>query len=132
MKRILIIMLVLCTCFSGAVQAFELEAIGPETNFLESLNRDVTDDIEYLRKIAFSYKDRFVVTEEDNIDISAIDRFYMSMSEPLTLSEIDSGNLTFNADKIFNTDMKKVVQDGMLRYTMDFDMEERKVMSFAY
>lgn len=23
-----------------------------------------------------------------------------------------------------NTDMKKVVQDGMLRYTMDFDMED--------
>ena len=57
MKKILVIMLVLCTCLSGTAQAFELESIGPETSFLDSLKRDVTGDINYLRGIAETYKD---------------------------------------------------------------------------
>lgn len=107
MKRILILVFVLFICFSGTVQAFNLEAVGPETSFLDSLNRDVTDDINYLSDIAMSYKDRFVVTKEDYIDISSIDNFYLSLSSPLTLGEIDTGKLIFNTDMVFNDSLKR-------------------------
>lgn len=107
MKKILVLVLVLCTCLSGTVQAFELEAIGPETSFLDELNRDVSDDVNYLKDIAFSYKDRFIVTQEEYIDISSIDKFYLSFSAPLTLSEIDSGKLSFNSEKVFGQKLKK-------------------------
>lgn len=107
MKKIIILVLVLCTCLSGTAQALELESIGPETSFLDSLNRDVTGDIGYLRNIAESYKDRFVVTEEEFVDIKAIDEFYSSLSSPLTLSEIDTGKLSFNTDKVFDDELKR-------------------------
>ena len=64
MKKILVLVLVLCTCLSGTAHALELEAIGPETSFLDGLNRDVTDDVNYLNSVAMSYKDRFVVTQK--------------------------------------------------------------------
>ena len=57
MKKILVLVLVLCTFMSGTAQALELEWVGPETSFLDSLNRDVTDDVEHLKGIAFSYSD---------------------------------------------------------------------------
>lgn len=107
MKKILVIMLVLCTCLSGTAQAFELESIGPETSFLDSLKRDVTGDINYLRGIAESYKEKYVVTEEQYIDIASIDNFYADLSAPLTLSELDSGKLAFNTDKVYKTGLKK-------------------------
>ena len=107
MKKLLIIVLALCTCLSGTAHAFELESIGPETSFLDSLNRDVTEDIKYLRSIAELYKEKYVVTEEQYIDISSIDNFYADLSAPLTLSELDSGELAFNTDKIFETSLKK-------------------------
>jgi len=107
LKKILVIMLVLCTCLSGTAQAFELESIGPETSFLDSLKRDVTGDINYLRGIAESYKEKYVVTEEQYIDIASIDNFYADLSAPLTLSELDSGKLAFNTDKIYKTGLKK-------------------------
>ena len=109
MKKILMFVLVLCTCLSGTAQAFELEAIGPETSFLDSLNRDVTDDVNYLKNIALSFKDRYVVTEEQYIDISSIDKFYQSLSEPLSLEEIDNGEHKFNTDKVLNENLKKEI-----------------------
>ena len=109
MKKILVLVLVLCTCLSGTAHALELEAIGPETSFLDGLNRDVTDDVNYLNSVAMSYKDRFVVTQEDYIDISAIDKFYASLSNPLTLSEIDTGKLAFNTDKVFDDTLWKYI-----------------------
>ena len=108
MKKIMIILLVLCTCLSGTVRAFELESIGPETSFLDKLNRDVTGDIDYLRSIAFAYKDKYVVTEEKYLDISSIDKFYAQLSAPLTLAEIDDGNrlmfliITLGKNSIFS------------------------------
>lgn len=107
MKKILILVLVLCSLSSGAVQAFTIESIGPETSFLDSLNRNVTEDIDYLKGIAMQYNDRFVVTQENSIDITSIDNFYKSLSEPLTLSEIDKGKLTFNTDKVYNDTLKR-------------------------
>ena len=107
MKKIFILVLVLCISVSGTVQAFKLESIGPETSFLDSLNRDVTGDVNYLRSIAESYKDRFVVTEAQYVNIKSIDEFYSSLSAPLTLSEIDRGKLTFNTDKVFDDNLKR-------------------------
>ena len=107
MNKTFILVLVLCICLTGTAQALELESIGPETSFLDSLNRDVTGDIGYLRSIAESYKDRFVVTEEEFVDIKAIDEFYSSLSSPLTLSEIDTGKLSFNTEKVFDDELKR-------------------------
>ena len=107
MKRILAFVLALCICLSGTVQAFDLETIGPETTFLDGLKKDVSEDIDYLRAIAFSYKDRFVVSEEEYLDISSIDKFYASLSEPLSLSEIDSGTLRFSPDKVADVNFRK-------------------------
>ena len=107
MKKILVLVLVLCTCLSGTAHALELEAIGPETSFLDGLNRDVTDDVNYLNGITMSYKDRFVVTQEEFVDITSIDNFYASLSNPLTLSEIDTGKLAFNTDKVFDDTLKR-------------------------
>lgn len=107
MKKILVLVLVLCTCLSGTAHALELEAIGPETSFLDGLNRDVTDDVNYLNSVAMSYKDRFVVTQEEFVDITSIDNFYASLSNPLTLSEIDTGKLAFNTDKVFDDTLKR-------------------------
>ena len=107
MKKILILVLVFCSLSSGTVQAFTIESIGPETSFLDSLNRNVAEDIDYLKGIAMQYNDRFVVTQENSIDITSIDNFYKSLSEPLTLSEIDKGKLTFNTDKVYNDTLKR-------------------------
>lgn len=107
MKKILILALVLCTCLSGTAQAFNLETIGPETSFFSGLNRDIADDANYLKSIALSYNDRFIVTEEECIDISSIDKFYASLSNPLTLSEIDTGSLAFDTDRVFNATLKR-------------------------
>lgn len=107
MKKILALVIALCTYLTCAAQAFELEAIAPETSFLDSLERDVTDDVNYLSDIAFSYKDRFVVTKEEYIDITQIDNFYKSLSNPLTLSEIDTGKLNFSTDKVFDDTLKR-------------------------
>jgi len=107
LKKIFILFLVICTCLSGTAQAFELESIGPETSFLDSLNCDVTGDASYLRGVAESYKDRFVVTEEEFVDIKSIDKFYSSVSSPLTVSEIDSGKLKFNTDKVFDDRLRR-------------------------
>lgn len=99
--------LVLCTCLSGTAHAFNLEAIGPETSFLSGLKKDVTDDVNYLKNIALSYSDRFIVTEENYIDISSIDKFYASLSEPLTLPEIDTGTLAFDTGSVFSDILKR-------------------------
>lgn len=107
LKKILALVLVICTCLSGTAQAFELESIGPETSFLDSLNRDVSDDVNYLKNIAFSFKDRYIVTQEDCIDISSIDKFYSELSDSLTLSELDNGRLDFNTDMVFNDALKR-------------------------
>lgn len=109
MKKILIFMLALCTCISGKAYAFELEAIGPETSFLDSLNRDVTDDVQYLRDIAALFKDKYIVSEEKYIDISSIDNFYQSLSEPLSLIEMDNGKMNFDTDKVLSENLKKEI-----------------------
>lgn len=107
LKRLLICILMVCTCMSGTAQAFELRGIGPETSFMDGLKRDVTDDVNYLRDIAYSYKDKYVVAQEEYADISEIDSFYAGLSTPLTLEEIDEGQLDFDAEKIIDPELKK-------------------------
>jgi len=107
MKKILVLVLVLCTFMSGTAQALELEWVGPETSFLDSLNRDVTDDVEHLKGIAFSYSDRYIVTEEEYLDISSIDKFYTELSKELTIEELDSGKTSFSTENVLSEKLKK-------------------------
>lgn len=107
MKKTVILLLLMSICFTGTVGAFDIVSVSPETSFLDSLNRDVTSDVDYLKNLAFMYGDRYVVTEEKCIDISAIDEFYAEMSMPLSLEELDSGKLAFNTSHCYNEQLRK-------------------------
>ena len=109
MKKFLIVILAICCFMTVNVQALELEWVGPETSFLDSLKRDVSDDVNYLKNIAFSYKDKYIVVEKENADISSIDKFYSEFSKPLTLEEIDKGMASFSTDMIASQNLKKEI-----------------------
>ena len=126
MKRVLAIAILLCMCSFGTVSAFEIKGIGPDTDFLDSLHRDVTDDVNYLKNIADSYSDRFVVTEEDNVDISVIDRYYAALSAPLTVEELEGAQKDLSSDLIFDDAFKKRTNlfgtfGGLAGYTVSFE-----------
>ena len=125
MKRCFI--LVICFCLLSAnVSAFELTDASPDNSFVESLGRDVGADREYLKRLATSYSDRFVVTELQTADISCIDSFYSNLSEPLTISEIDAGRTEIFLDMVWNEKYKKhlntfKVFGGFCGYTAEFE-----------
>lgn len=125
LKRILSLAVVLCIS-SFTVNAFDITGIGPDTEFLDSLNRNVTDDVNYLRSIADSYSDRFVVTEDKWADISAIDEYYTQLSAPLTVDEIDTGKKNLNTDTVFDGELRKKLNlfgafGGLSGYTASFE-----------
>lgn len=125
LKRILSLAVVLCIS-SFTVNAFDITGIGPDTEFLDSLNRNVTDDVNYLRSIADSYSDRFVVTEDKWADISAIDEYYTQLSAPLTVDEIDTGKKNLNTDTVFDEELRKKLNllgafGGLSGYTASFE-----------
>lgn len=107
MKRILILTLVLCIFMSS--NAFAFGGAETDTVFLDSLNRDVTDDVKYLENIAFAFGDRYVVTQEEYIDISSIDKYYELLSRPLLLKELDNGKLDFDAKCELDDSLKKEI-----------------------
>lgn len=107
MKRIVILLLLMCVSFSGSASAFDIVAVTPETSFLDSLNRDVSSDVNFLKKLAFMFGNRYVVTEENGVDISAIDEFYAEMSKPLSLEELDTGKLKFDTSHCYNEQLRK-------------------------
>ena len=126
LKRIFYLTVVLCISSFCTVNAFGIAGIGPDTEFLDSLNRNVTDDVNYLRSIADSYRDRYVVTEEKCADISAIDEYYAQLSAPLTVDEIDSGKMNLNTDKVFDEELRKRLNlfgafGGLSGYTASFE-----------
>lgn len=126
LKRIFYLTVVLCISSFCTVNAFDIAGIGPDTEFLDSLNRNVTDDVNYLRSIADSYRDRYVVTEEKSADISAIDEYYAQLSAPLTVDEIDSGKMNLNTDKVFDEELRKRLNlfgafGGLSGYTANFE-----------
>lgn len=106
-RRIVILVAAMCISNFCSVNAFEITGIGPDTEFLDGLDRDVTDDVNYLRTIANSYSDRFVVSEEKSADISAIDEYYALLSAPLTLEEVDGGERNLNTGIVFDEDLNK-------------------------
>ena len=125
LKRILSLAVVLCIS-SFTVKAFDITGIGPDTEFLDSLNRNVTDDVNYLRSIADSYSDRFVVTEDKWADKSAIDEYYTQLSAPLTVDEIDTGKKNLNTDTVFDEELRKKLNlfgafGGLSGYTASFE-----------
>lgn len=119
--------LVICFCLLSAnVSAFELTDASPDNSFVESLERDVAADKEYLKRLAESYSDRFVVTEMQTADISSIDSFYAKISAPLTVSEIDTGNTEISLDKVWDARYKNhlntfKVLGGLCGYTAEFE-----------
>ena len=123
MKKIFVTAMIVLSLFSN-VSAFEITSIGPDTDFLES--RNITDDVNYLRQIAYSYSDRFVVTTEEYADISAIDEYYAALSAPLTLKEIDNGQKDLNMDLACEDQLNRKLNligifGGLSGYTANFE-----------
>ena len=96
MKKIIMLVCTLALFLPIKAGAVEFERINTDPIFLDSLNRDVTGDIEYLRGLANAYKDRYIVTESEYAEVTAIDKFYNRLLSPLTLEELDTGKKTFD------------------------------------
>lgn len=107
MKKVVTAVLVIAMFLTGNASAFEITGINTDTSFVDTLNRDVQGDIQYLRNIAYCYGDRYVVREAEYADITSIDKFYEDLSSPVTLAELDSGQLSFKSDAVYSNRLKK-------------------------
>lgn len=125
MKKYIILFLCLCS-FTTNVHAFELTQIKPESSYIEKIGADVEADKAYIRGVAESYKNRFVVTEEQYLDISSIDDFYVKLSTPLSLTEIDNGKAELDTSRIGSKDYQKQMNffkicGGLAGYCAEFE-----------
>ena len=107
MKRVLITFILISVFLCNVGQAFDIISVSADKSFISSLNRNVEEDIQYLRNLAFAYGGKYVVTEEEYTDISEIDKFFEALSEPVSLPEIDKGELDFNSGILFSERLKR-------------------------
>lgn len=107
MKKIVTAVLVIVLLLTGNASAFEITGINTDTSFTDGLNRDISSDQEYLRSIATVYGDRYIVREAEYADITSIDKLFEGLSEPLTLEEIDSGQIAFKTETVYSDRLKK-------------------------
>jgi hypothetical protein len=126
MKQIITILIVVLMLFNPTAYAIDSTEFKPNYSFANSLGRDVNIDLEYIKSIANLYSNRYVVREEKYLDITAIDEFYKSLSMPLTLEEIDSGQMDFKTsyigEKEYQNNLKKFkVLGGLSGYKCKFE-----------
>lgn len=106
--------------------AFELEQIKPDDSFLNIPCRNVSDDIDYLRGIAQIFSDSYVVTEERQADVTEIDRFFTAMSTPLSLEELDAGQINLYLSGIGTKAYQQFLKEfkvigGIAGYSAEFE-----------
>jgi len=126
MKRIITILAIITMMFSYNAHAFDIVDVNPDDSFIASLGRDVEADKEYIRGIANSYNEKFVVTKEKYVDISSIDSFFKRLSTPLSITELDAGKTEIQIDKIRDSNYRKQLNDfkilgGMAGYSVEFE-----------
>lgn len=126
MKRIFILVMILCISMSYTASAFDITEIQPGAAFSDDLCRDIEGDVTYLRNLATSYRDRFVVTEEQSADIRSIDDFFANLSAPLTIDEFDQGVLNLTVENVFEPEFKKRMNlfklfGGLSGYQAEFE-----------
>ena len=107
MKKIVTAVIIIAMLLSESASAFEITGISADSSFIEELNRDISSDKEYLRSIATGYSDRYVVTEEEYTDIVPVDQFFEGLSEPLTLDEIDRGQIGFHTEAVCSENLQR-------------------------
>jgi len=108
MKKITTILICLSIIFIvTTVSAFDISDIRPDDSFITSLGRNTAADLEYLRNIAEQYNGKYVVTEEQYLDITSIDMFYYQLSAPLSLEELDAGKAKIELNRIGAKDYQK-------------------------
>ena len=126
MRKIIAAALILLMAMPCRVSAFNITQIKLDSAVIE--NRDIKqeDDIQYIKNIANMYSDRFFVEQAKYVDISAIDEFYESLSEPMTLEEIDKGAVNISFDNIFSSKLRNSLKNfkvlgGLAGYTVEFE-----------
>jgi hypothetical protein len=126
MKKMTTILIVISMLFTTNVSAIDSAEFKPDYSFANSLGRDVNIDLEYINGIASLYSNRYVVSEEKYIDTTVIDEFYQNLSAPLTLEEIDSGQIDFDVSRFgtkeYQNNLKKFkVLGGLSGYKCKFE-----------
>lgn len=127
MKKLLILCCFLCILCNLTVYAFDIVDIKPDDSFVKGYGRDVSADAAYLRGIADSYRNKYIVTEELYIDCGSIDSFYNELLQSLTLKELDRGKTNFTTDNIYMTNeyrnkLKQLkVLGGLSGYNAEFE-----------
>ena len=107
MKKIIVFALAVCMGLPCTASAFGIIQMGPDTEFTDKAGRKLDEDIAYISSVANAYSDRYIVTEEKYADITAIDELYNKLSEPLSLSEIDTGRLDLDTSAVYSDRLKK-------------------------
>lgn len=125
MKKLISILLALAL-FPASAGAFGLEDAAPDVSYLESVGADIAGDITYARNLVGMYSEKYVVTENADCDISAVDAFYEKLSAPITVSELDMGASDFDLNNIFGGELKKKMKlfkalGGLGGYTAEFE-----------
>ena len=64
----------------------------------------------YLNNLVNAFSNRYVVSEATDAEFSEIEKFYDELSTPLTLEEIDGGNLKFDFDKVMSHELKSKIK----------------------
>lgn len=128
MKKLLISVCCIAAIFCGSfgTHALTLEQTKPDDSFLAVPGRSASDDIAYMSGIVQSYGDRYVVTEEVSMDISEIDRFFSKLSTPISLEELDAGQINLSLDKIGAKPYRQFLKEfkvlgGLAGYTAEFE-----------
>ena len=125
MKKILSVLLAL-TLFSGSAGAFGLEDAAADTSYLDAVGADIAGDTAYAKNLAGGFSNRYVVRENADGDISAVDEFYKKLSAPITVSELDRGTADFDFSAVFGDSLKQKTRlfkalGGIGGYSAEFE-----------
>ncbi len=105
MRRIIASVFILLMLFST-----NSYAINYDFSFLQ--DKDVYGDLTYMSDILEKYKAKYVVSNEAGFDTAIVNEYYEKLSEPITLKELDTGNIDFqtktNATKEYQQNLKSL------------------------
>ena len=106
MRKIIVIALAVLVSFQSTAGALGIKSIAPDISVITDKDIDVESDIAYLKCIASVYAPFFVVKQEDNVDISDIDRLYSELSKPMTVEEVDVGKIKMDLGVVSDKELR--------------------------
>ncbi len=90
---------------SGESPPFGITEVVPDNRFI--LEHDINGDRQYINDIIYPYTEKYVVTREEYIDCSDIDKYFSAISTPLTLEEIDKGSYKTKYENVYLSPERK-------------------------